>query len=402
VSTPVIEPVIEDPAEIGEPIALNFGPQHPATHGVLHLKVWLDGERIIRIDPVVGYLHRGKEKHAESVTYQQFFPMTDRLDYLAPMTGELGLALAIEKLIGLTPPPRAEALRTIISECMRLTAHLIYVGTNALELGMVSVFMYTFKDREDLFDVMDQWTGLRTNQEGIRIGGVAYDLDDATRYLLEKFLDRFEKNLDGYEALMAENPIFINRTKNIGTLTAERALAMGVTGPILRGSGVAYDARKANPYFFYDQVKFEVPVGSVGDCYDRFLVRMMEMKESISIMRQVLAQLPSGPYITLDPKHSLPPKGRVFESMEELIHQFKVVTDMCPPVGEALATLEAPKGELGFYIVSRGEKQPYRCRIRAPSFVHLRLLAELPIGHLLSDMVPIIASLDPVMGESDR
>jgi NADH-quinone oxidoreductase subunit D len=391
-----------DGAALGERMELSMGPQHPATHGVLQCKLLLDGERVVALEPVLGYLHRGKEKHAEHMTYQQFFTMTDRLDYLQPLANEVGWALAVEKLAGIEVPPRAQAIRTLICEFMRLSAHLVWVGIGGVDTGAVSMFMYSFRDREALFDLLDQLTGLRTNQEYLRIGGVGADLPLELARKMRLWVDDFPTRIDEYELLLTGNRIFHGRMRGVGRLTAEQAIDLGVTGPCLRATGVGVDLRRARPYLLYPQLEFEVPVGTQGDAYDRYLVRIEEMRQSVRILRQLLDGLPSGEWIAKDFKNVLPPKGRVYTSMEEMIHQFKTVTEWCPPKGEVYQATEAANGELGFYVASAGGPRPYRVKIRAPSFVNLQALRPMTVGGYLSDVVAVIASLHFIMGECDR
>ena len=386
----------------GERMELSMGPQHPATHGVLQCRLTLDGERIVGLDPVLGYLHRGKEKHAEHMTYQQFFTMTDRLDYLQPLANEVGWALAIEKLAGIEVPPRAQAIRTLICEFMRLSAHLVWVGIGGVDTGAVSMFMYSFRDREALFDLMDELTGLRTNQEYIRIGGVGADAEPELLTKMKEWVDDLPTRIDQYELLLTGNRIFHGRMRGVGRITAQQAIDLGVTGPCLRATGVGVDLRRARPYLLYPQLEFDVPVGTTGDAYDRYLVRIEEMRQSVRILQQLLKGLPAGDWIAKDFKNVLPPKGRVYTSMEEMIHQFKTVTEWCPPKGEVYAATEAANGELGFYLVSAGGSHPYRVKIRSPSFVNLQALRPMALGATMSDVVAIIASLHFVMGECDR
>ena len=385
-----------------EHMELSMGPQHPATHGVLQVKLTLDGERVVKADTVVGYLHRGKEKHAENVTYQQFMPMTDRLDYLQPLANEVAFALTIEKLAGIDVPERATAIRMILTEFMRLSAHLIWIGIGGLDLGAVSVYMYGFKEREDMFDILEELTGLRTNQEYIRLGGVGADLTASVLEKMRAWVEQLPARIDEFELLLTGNRIFYGRMRGVGRLTPQQVLDLGVTGPCMRATGLAVDLRRAQPYMFYSQMDFEVPVGTEGDAYDRYLVRIEEMRQSVRILQQLFRDLPSGPCIAKDFKDVLPPKGRVYTCMEEMIHQFKIVTDWCPPTGEVYSAMEAANGELGFYLVSTGERSPYRLHIRSPSFVNLQSLKPMVEGSYLSDVVAIIASLHFIMGETDR
>jgi NADH-quinone oxidoreductase subunit D len=369
---------------------------------VQQCKLTLDGEKVVKIDPVVGYLHRGKEKHAESMTYQQFFTLTDRLDYLQPLANEVGWALTVEKLANIEVPARAQAIRTIICEFMRLSAHLIWAGIGGVDTGAVSMFMYAMRDRENLFDILDELTGLRTNQEYLRIGGVGADLPSEVVAKMKKWLDELPAHIDEFELLLTGNRIFHDRMRGVGQITAQQAIDLGVTGPCLRATGVAVDLRRARPYLLYPQLDFDVPVGTRGDAYDRYLVRIEEMRQSCKILQQLIAGLPAGEWIAKDFKNVMPPKGRVYTSMEEMIHQFKTVTEWCPPKGEAYVATEAANGELGFYLVSAGRSHPYRVKIRAPSFVNLQALRPMVVGALFGDIVAVIASLHFIMGECDR
>ena len=385
-----------------ERMELSMGPQHPATHGVLQCKLVLDGERIVSMDPVVGYLHRGKEKHAEHMTYQQFFTLTDRLDYLQPLGNEVTWALTVEKLAGVEVPARAQAIRTIICEFMRLSAHLVWAGIGGVDTGAVSMFMYAFRDRETLFDLMDELTGLRTNQEYVRIGGVGADLTSELVAKMKQWVAEFPAHIDEFELLLTGNKIFHDRMRGVGRITAQQAIDLGVTGPGLRATGVAVDLRRARPYLLYPQLEFDVPVGTTGDAYDRYLVRIEEMRQSAKILKQLLDGLPAGDWIAKDFKNVLPPKGRVYTSMEEMIHQFKTVTEWCPPKGEVYFVTEAANGELGFFLMSAGKSHPYRVKIRSPSFINLQALKPMSVGAYFSDVVAIIASLHFIMGECDR
>jgi len=384
-------------------LTVNMGPSHPATHGVLRLVLTLDGERVVKAVPVVGYLHRGMEKISENKTYTQFIPYTDRLDYLAPLSNNVGFALAVEKLVDAKVPPRCEHIRILISEMSRISAHLLWLGTHAVDLGAISVFMYTFREREVLYNFFEALTGTRLTTSYTRIGGLTRDLPSGFLEEVGRWLDRFPKELDEYERLLTKNTIWTERTQGVGVLSAEDALELGVTGPNLRASGVEYDVRKARPYLGYERFDFDIPIGTTGDVYDRYLVRIEEMRQSVKICRQAVKQMPGGPINVDDPKLVLPPKPRVLTNMEELIHQFIIVTEgFEAPSGEVYQAIEAPKGELGFHILSEGGPSPYRMKIRSPSFINLQALPDLCIGALISDVVAIIASLDPVMGEVDR
>ena len=386
-----------------ETITLNMGPSHPSTHGVLRLVVELDGEVVKKVVPHVGYLHRGMEKIAESMTYHQFIPYTDRLDYLAPLSNNVAFVLAVEKLIGLEVPPRCRAIRVLCCEIARISAHLLWLGTGALDLGAATVFFHTFRERETLYDLIELITGTRLTTSHPRVGGLARDLPPNLIPELKEFLRRFPAQVDEYEKLLTRNRIWLKRTQDVGKISAEDAIDLGMTGPNLRGSGVEFDLRKAFPYSGYEQYDFEVPVGSVGDAYDRYLVRIEEMRQSARILNQVADHMPEGPINADDPKVVLPPKQKVLTSMEELIHQFIIVTEGIPaPTGEIYHAIEAPKGELGFYVKSEGEKSPYRLKIRSPSFVSLQGIPLMAEGLMVSDLIAVVASLDPVMGEVDR
>ncbi len=386
-----------------ETITLNMGPSHPSTHGVLRLVVELDGEVVKKVVPHVGYLHRGMEKIAESMTYHQFIPYTDRLDYLAPLSNNVAFVLAVEKLIGLEVPPRCRAIRVLCCEIARISAHLLWLGTGALDLGAATVFFHTFRERETLYDLIELITGTRLTTSHPRVGGLARDLPPKLIPELKEFLRRFPAQVDEYEKLLTRNRIWLKRTQDVGKISAEDAIDLGMTGPNLRGSGVEFDLRKAFPYSGYEQYDFEVPVGSVGDAYDRYLVRIEEMRQSARILNQVADHMPEGPINADDPKVVLPPKQKVLTSMEELIHQFIIVTEGIPaPTGEIYHAIEAPKGELGFYVKSEGEKSPYRLKIRSPSFVSLQGIPLMAEGLMVSDLIAVVASLDPVMGEVDR
>lgn len=385
-----------------EVMTLNMGPQHPSTHGVLQVLLTLDGETVVDLDPVVGYLHRGKEKHAEHMTYWQWMPFMDRLDYLAPLQSEIAYALAVEKLCGIEVPEKAQAIRVAIAECMRLTAHLVWFGTSALEIGAVTPFFLAFREREDLYDLLDELTGLRTNQEFIRFGGVKGEIPADLLRRMNEWSDKFPACVDEYELLLTGNRIWYDRARNIGTLTTAQAMALGLTGPNLRATGCPHDLRKVEPYSGYEKYDFEVPVGTMGDVYDRYLVRLEEMRQSGKIISQALAGMPEGDHMARDYRYVLPPKDRVYSSMEELIYQFKIVTDMRPPKGEVYQAIEGAKGELGIYLVSDGSKKPYRARVRAPSYVNIMAIKPLCLNRPIADVVAIIGSIDFVMGECDR
>jgi len=388
---------------IGEKLVLNMGPSHPATHGVLRLVLEMDGEIITKAIPDVGFLHRGDEKIAENMHYNQFVPYTDRLDYLAPLANNVAYAMAVEKLMGWEVPPRGRAIRVICCEIARISAHLLGLGAYAMDVGAMTVFLYTFQQREYIYNLCEQLTGARFTTSYTRVGGQIRDMPPGFIDQVKKFCDGFIPCLDEVDQLLTRNKIFLDRTKDVGVISKEDAIAYGLTGPNLRGSGVAYDLRKAHPYLDYDQYEFDIPVGEYGDCFDRYLVRMEEMRQSVRILRQILDRVPDGPINVGDPKGVLPKKERVLMRMEELIHHFIVATQgIDAPVGEVYFSAENPKGELGFYINSRGGGVPYRLKIRAPSFVNLSILPKIVPGHMMSDVVAILGSLDFVMGECDR
>jgi len=385
-------------------MALNMGPQHPATHGVLRLRLLLDGETMIAIDPDIGFLHRGKEKMAEDLGWRKFFPHTDRMDYLTPVIPNLAYALAMEKLAGIEAPPRAQLLRVLFSELGRISSHLIYTGTAGIDLGAVTMFFYTFREREKILDILDAWTGHRMNNTYVRLGGVVADVTPRMVEAIDRFTREFPSKVDEFETLLTGNRIWVDRNRGVAALEPATAISMGLTGPILRGSGVPRDLRKDQPYCGYETFDFDVPVGTVGDAYDRYLVRIAEMRESCRIVRQCLERLDKTPgdVLARENRYVLPPKDRIHTSMEELIHQFKVVTAMALPAGEVYSAVESSKGEFGFYLVSDGGDKPVRCFARSPSLLAIQALPALAKGRLLSDMVAIIGSLDFVMGECDR
>lgn len=389
--------------DIGEKMVLNMGPSHPATHGVLRLILELDGETITKATPDVGYLHRGDEKIAENMQYNQFVPYTDRLDYLAPLANNVAYALAVEKLMGWELPPRGKAIRVICCETARISAHLLGLGAMALDLGAMTVFLYTFTQREKLYDLFELLSGARFTTSYTRVGGQIRDLPERFIPQLEQFLDGFIPQLDEIDQLLTRNRIFVDRTRDIGVIPKDRAIAYALSGPNLRASGIEHDLRRRHPYLDYEKYDFDVVIGSAGDCYDRYLVRVEEMRQSAKILRQVIEKLPNGPINVVDWKNMPPPKSHVMTKMEELIHHFIVVTEgLDAPPGEIYFAAENPKGELGFYIHSKGGGVPHRLKIRSPSFVNLSILPELLPGCLLSDVVAVLGSLDFVMGECDR
>jgi NADH dehydrogenase I D subunit len=385
-------------------LKLNLGPQHPATHGVLRLVLDLDGETVVKCDPVIGYLHRGVEKHIEHLNYLQVIPHTDRLDYISSMANNIGYCIAVERLFKIKVPERAEYIRGILAELTRIISHLLWLGTHALDIGAMTVFLYCFREREKIQNLYERLCGARLTLSYPRIGGVKRDVDTGWLDDLYKFTEEFPMRIEQYETLIDKNRIWLKRTKGIGVISAEDAINWGLSGPVLRGSGIPYDVRKVMPYGIYDQVKWEVPTGVNGDVYDRYRVRMEEFRQSNSIVRQCIEKLPSGPIMADEPKFVLPPKDRVLENMEQLIHHFVLVTKgpETAPKGEIYVSTEVPKGELGFYIVSDGTGKPYRLRIRPPSFVHISALSKLCEGGLIADVVANIGSIDIVLGECDR
>ena len=388
---------------VGEQLVLNMGPSHPSTHGVLRLIMELDGEVVTKATPEIGYLHRGDEKIAENMQYNQFVPYTDRLDYLAPVANNIAYALAVEKLMGWELPPRGKAIRVIGCELARISAHLLMIGCLGMDLGAMTLFLYTFTEREKIYNLMELMTGARFTTSYTRVGGQTHDLSPAFIAALKEFLRTFPPAFVEADKLVTRNRIFVDRTKDIGVITKEDAIAYGLSGPNLRGSGVDHDLRKKHPYLDYEKYDFEIPVGLTGDCYDRYLVRMEEIRQSVRILDQVVESLPSGPINHHDPKSTLPDKVAVLTKMEELIHHFLVVTEgVDAPAGEIYFGAENPKGELGFYIYSKGGGVPYRLKIRSPSFVNLSIMQKIIPGHMVSDVVGILGSMDPVFGEVDR
>ncbi len=396
----------------GERMVLNVGPSHPSTHGVLRIVLELDGEIITKAVPDIGYLHRGDEKIAENMTYTQFIPYTDRLDYLAPLANNVGYALAVEKLLGIHDqlPPRCRYIRVICAELARLSSHLLGVGCYAMDCGAMTVFLLTFTEREKIYNLCESLTGARFTTNYTRIGGVSRDTPPGWCASVRKFLSEVVVNIAEVETLLTRNRIWIDRTRHVGVIPRELAIDYGLTGPNLRASGIEHDLRKDEPYLCYKDLAFDVPVGSVGDCYDRYLVRMEEMRQCVRLIHQCLDRIPGGfdnaskePVNVADGKIVWPCKDKVLTKMEELIHQFMLVTEgVNAPPGEIYFGHENPKGELGFYICSRGGGTPYRLKIRAPSFCNLSILPRLLPGHMVSDVTAILGSLDFVMGECDR
>jgi NADH-quinone oxidoreductase subunit D len=393
--------MFDDPLE--NDMILNMGPQHPATHGVLRLLLRLDGETIVAAVPDLGYLHRGYEKLAENMTYHEFIPHTDRLDYLSPLANNVAYVLAVEKLAGIEIPARAKYIRVLCAELARLASHLVWLGTMAMDVGAVTVLLWGFREREKIQDIWDLITGVRFTTSYTRIGGLAQDVSTEAMKAVRTFIEALPASLDECENVLVRNRIFIDRCEGIGAVSKEDTIAMGLTGPLLRAVGVEHDLRRDEPYLVYDDLDFHIPVYSDGDVLARFYVRIAEMRESIKIIKQVLEKMPQGPYRAAEPKKVLPQKERVYGKMEELIHDFMIVNfGINPPHGEVYHAIEASKGELGFYIQSRGEGYPWRLKIRSPSFVNIQSLPMMLRGGLISDVVAVIGSLDPVMGEADK
>jgi NADH dehydrogenase I D subunit len=383
---------------------LNLGPQHPSTHGVMKLEVVLDGEYIVDVKPVIGQLHRGIEKMAEGMLYQQFIPLTDRLDYLSGPANNLSYCLAVEKLMGVEAPERGKYVRVIVTELARIANHLVALGVWGLDMGAWTIMLYTFRDREMVLDLFEMFCGQRITTNCFRIGGSTYDFPEGFTGKLEEFLEIFPARVDDYETLLTKNPIWMTRLKDVGKVSAQDAVAYGLTGPNLRASGVKWDLRKVCPYEVYDRLEFEIPVGSNGDCFDRYYVRIQEMRQCVRIIKQALEQLPPGPTMVDLPAIALPDKTVFPNNFPQVVRHFHLlVQGFAPPPGEEIYLgFENPKGELGFYIVSDGSGYPYRLKIRSPSFINLQIMSQIMKGALLADVIAILASFDPVLGEIDR
>jgi NADH-quinone oxidoreductase subunit D len=387
----------------GDSLTMNMGPQHPSTHGVLRLVLDLEGETVVHCKPVIGYLHTGFEKTFEQKTYMQGVVLTDRMDYLAPLSNNLVYALAVEKLLGVDIPPRATVLRILLAELTRINNHLVWLGTQALDLGAMSVFLYCFREREVLLDLFEMMSGARMMTSFIRPGGLMADVPSGWLEKCDGFIRDFPEHIVEYESLLTDNDIFKERTIGIGKISLDLAHAMDLTGPSLRACGDSWDLRKIAPYCGYEEYDFDVPTLTGGDVYDRYMVRVAELRESTKIARQALDRLPDGPIITADRKVALPPRAELATSMEALIHHFKLVSEgFRPPEGEVYLPIESPKGEIGIYLVSDGTGRPYRVHVRAPSFVNLQSLPVMSEGGMIADLVAIIGSIDPVLGEVDR
>ncbi len=398
-----------DPSDIDiersddQTMIINMGPQHPSTHGVLRLMIELDGETVLRTKPVVGYLHTGMEKTGEELTYVQGSTNVTRMDYLAPLSNELVLSMAVESLLGVELPPRAEWIRMLMVELNRVSSHLMWLATNGMDLGSTSMMIYGFREREMILGFFEKTTGLRMNHNFIRPGGTAADLPDGWEDDVTVICDTVIPRTEEYDELLTGQPVFRQRTEGVGAISAEEALALSLTGPILRSTGVPWDLRRSMPYLRYDEVEFDVIVGTYGDNFDRYSIRLNEVRESVRIIRQIIEKMPLGDYRVQDKKVTPPPRGRIDESMEALIHHFKVFTEgFRAPVGETYVAVESPRGEIGCYLVSDGTPKPYRMHIRGPSFVNLQGLPVMMRGGLLADAVAVTSSIDPVMGEVDR
>ena len=387
----------------GETVVLNMGPQHPSTHGVLRMILELDGEVIVNAIPDIGYLHTGIEKNMEYKTYQKAETMTDRMDYLFSLGNNLVYCLALEKLIGLPVPPRADAIRVILTELARIQSHLIWIGTSAMDLGAMSVFLYAMREREMVLDIFELVSGQRMMTTYIRPGGLWRDVPSQFNELVQQFVDIMPRRIDEYESLLTHNSLFLERTQGIGVINVPTCLAYNVTGPTLRAAGLAQDVRKANPYCGIEQYDFEIPTQSTGDVYGRYLVRVAEMRESVKIIQQALKKLPFGPTRTYNPKFIPPPRSEIGVSMEALIHHFKLWTEgFTPPAGSVYTSVESPRGELGVFLESDGSPKPYRVHYRTPSIPLISVLPLMCKGHLVADVVAIISSIDLILGDADR
>lgn len=393
--------MFEDPLE--NDMVLNMGPQHPATHGVLRILLRLDGETIEKCVPELGYLHRGYEKIAENMTYHEYIPHTDRLDYMSPMSNNTAIALAIENAIGIEAPPRAQWIRTLVCEVARISSHLMAMGATSMDVGALTLFLWTFRERENIYDIFELICGARFTTSYTRIGGVANDINDDTLKMLRKWLNHFAVELRRFEALVNRNRIFVERLAGVGYMPPEKAIALGLTGPCLRGSGIARDLRRDEPYLLYNELDFDVITNNDCDVWGRYLVRVTEMKESMKILHQLLDKPKTGDFMLDDAKNVLPGKSQIYTKMEELISDFMLVNfGAMPPKGETYTAIESPKGELGFFLVSDGTGHPWKLKIRSPSSSNLQALKFMAEGSMISDIVAIIGSIDPVMGEADK
>lgn len=382
---------------------LNMGPQHPSTHGVLRLLLEIDGETVVRVMPDIGYLHTGIEKTCEAKFYQQVVPLTDRIDYLCPMTNNLCYVLAVEKLLGLEIPPRAQWLRVLLNELTRINSHLVWLGTHALDIGAMTVFLYCFREREDVLRMFEMVSGQRMMTSYFRVGGIALEPPIGFFEKVKDFVDRFPSKVDEYEDLLTANPIWTMRTKGVATITAEDAIALGASGPTLRGSGIDFDLRRDMPYSSYEKFQFNVPIATEGDVFARYIVRVRELRESIGIVQQALQGLPEGPIKADAPKVVLPDREKMKTQMEALIYHFKIITEgFAVPAGEVYQAVESPRGEMGYYVVSDGTAKPYRVHMRSACLANLQLLPKMCEQRLIADVVAAIGSIDIVLGEIDR
>jgi NADH-quinone oxidoreductase subunit D len=398
-----LAPLLSERAKTGETIVLNMGPQHPSTHGVLRIILELDGEEIVNCIPDIGFLHTGIEKNMEAKTYEKALVMTDRTDYLNNLGNNLTYCLAVEKLVELDVPPRGQAIRVMMVELQRIASHLVWLGTHALDLAAQSIFLYCFREREIILDLFEIVSGARMMTSYIRPGGIWRDLPPEFEPALRKFLREFPARLDQYEAILTKNPLWLDRTRGISPIDAETALDLGLTGPMVRAAGMPFDLRKAQPYSGYENYDFEIPTRASGDVYDRYVVRMKEMRQSLRIIRQVIDGLPEGRVRSDNRKFVPPPRSELGHSMEAVIHHFKLWTEgFRAPPGAVYAATESPRGVLGCYLVGDGGPKPYRVYFRTPSFAGLQALPELAKGHLIADLVAIISSIDPVLGDVDR
>jgi NADH-quinone oxidoreductase subunit D len=400
---PAVAEAFPDRPDQDRNLVLNMGPQHPSTHGVLRLVLEIDGETIVRLRPEIGYLHTGIEKTCEAKFYQQVVPLTDRIDYLCPLTNNLAYCLAVEKLLGLEIPPKAQWMRVLMNELTRINSHLVWLGTHAMDLGAVTVFLYCFREREDVQRLFEMVSGQRMMTSYFRVGGLALEPPLGFFEQVKKFIDRFPDKVDEYENLLTGNPIFMMRTKGVAYLSAEDAIALGAGGPTLRGSGVDIDLRRDAPYTGYENFKFNVPLRSEGDVFARYLCRVAELRESTAIVQQTLAGMPEGPIKADAPKVVLPDREKMKTQMEALIYHFKIVTEgFAVPAGEVYQAVESPRGEMGYYIVSDGTAKPYRVHMRGPSFANLQTLATMCEGQLIADVIAAIGSIDVILGDIDR
>ncbi len=395
--------LVSERALTGETMMLNMGPHHPSTHGVLRLLLELDGEEVVSCLPDIGFLHTGIEKNIEAKTYEKGVTLTDRMDYLSPLSNNMAFCMAVEKLVDLDVPPRGQVIRVICLELQRISSHLVWLGTHAIDMGAMSVFLYCFREREKILDMLEMLSGQRMMGSYFRPGGVWRDLRPEFIPALEEFLGYFPEKIEDYEALLTKNPIWIDRTYGVGTIEPDVALAWGLSGPSLRGSGVNWDIRKAAPYSGYEQYDFNVPLGEHGDVFDRYIIRIQEMRESVKIIHQALKKLPEGPFRSENRKFVPPPRSELGQSMEAVIHHFKLWTEgFSAPDEEVYASIESPRGEIGCYIHGDGTNKPRRVRFKTPSFMHIQALPELSKGHMIADLVAIIGSVDIVLGDCDR